>query len=510
VVWLKGQSSHLFAGLMWSGAWSLTVTGPDAGGLAAMRVSLGAASTAIRTGKPFESPHGFFGVAGGEDADATAAIQAFARQDVRQGRPFSSLVTYNTWFAYGIRITEEALRAEMEQAAALGAEVFVVDAGWYPGGTQTADYSTGIGAWRVDARRFPSGLGALADHAHSLGMKFGIWIEPERVDTRYVNGAGAVRESWLAQAGGRYNSGMKNSSADAAQICLASAEARQWVVGQIERLVAEAHLDYLKWDNNYWINCDRSGHGHDAKDGNLAHVKGLYEVLATLRDRYPDLVIENCAEGGRRLDFGMLRYTDVAWMDDESAPSPHVRHNLEGLNAVFPSEYLLSFVIDHPSELIHGDVDMAYTFRSRMPGVLGMSLIGAEFDENDHRQMRDEIALSKRIRSSVPQPIPLLLTAQAAAAGGPAWDAIALVSGDSRNAVLLTFAGEGADGWATLRLQALQPDGRYVIRTFHGKRLAEASGAELMADGVQIPKRAAAAANVLLVELTDTPAPLRH
>ena len=510
VAWLKSPGGQLFAGLMWSGAWSMTVTGPDAAGLATVRFSLGSVSTSIRTGKPLESPHGFFGLAGGEPSEVAAALQAFARQDVRQGRPISPLVTYNTWFAYGIGITEGAVRAEMEQAAALGAELFVVDAGWYAGGTALSDYSTGIGVWRADLRRFPSGLGALSDRAHELGMKFGLWIEPERTDTHAVNGAGLARETWLATTGGRYNAGVKNSSAGSAQICLASAEARQWVIDQVSRLIVDGRVDYLKWDNNYWINCDRTGHGHDAKDGNLAHVKGLYEILAALRERFPELVIENCAEGGHRLDFGMLRYTDAAWMDDQSSPSPHVRHNLEGLSAVFPAEYLLSFVVDHPAELIHGSADMAYTFRSRMPGALGMSLIGEEFDENDRLQMQDEVALSKRIRAMVPQPVALLLTDQAAAGGAAGWDAVQLVSVDTGQGVLFTYAGDGADDWTTIRLQALQPERRYAVRTLRGKTLAEASGSELMADGIQVPKRAATAGNVLLIETADGPEPLRH
>ena len=510
VAWLKGPAGHLFFGLMWSGAWDLTVTGPDAGGLATVRLSLGAVATGIRTGKPLESPHAFFGVAGEEPSDVTAAIQAFARHDVRQGRPLNPLVTYNTWFAYGIGITEGALKAEMNQAAALGTEVFVVDAGWYTGGTRSSDFAVGLGTWRADVRRFPSGLGALSDYAHGLGMKFGIWIEPERTDTGAINGAGLVRETWLATTGGRYNAGVKNSSAGAAQICLASAEARQWVSDQLERLIAEARLDYLKWDNNYWINCDRTGHGHDSKDGGLAHVKGLYDILAALRERHPDLVVENCAEGGHRLDFGMLRLTDTAWMDDESSPSPHVRHNLQGLSAVFPAEYLLSFAMDHPTEPIHGAADMAYTFRSRMTGTLGMSLLGAEFDEHDRAQMQEEVALSKHVRSLLPQPVTLLLTDQAFAAGGTAWDAVELVSPESGNAVLFTYAAEGADDWATIRLQALEPDRRYTVRTIQGRALAESTGADLMADGIQVPKRRASAANVLVIEAVGLPSPLRH
>jgi hypothetical protein len=109
----------------------------------------------------------------------------------------------------------------------------VLDAGWYPGGTGKADFSTGLGSWTVDSRRFPAGLGPLGDYARSLGMKFGVWVEPERVATTTVNRNGLARERFLATDGGRYNAGVKNEHADTAQICLADAEARQWVLGQL-------------------------------------------------------------------------------------------------------------------------------------------------------------------------------------------------------------------------------------------------------------------------------------
>jgi alpha-galactosidase len=510
VAWLTGEQGQLFAGMMWSGAWSLSVSGPGPDGLAIIRLSLGSVATGLEAGRRFETPHAFFGLAGTGPSDIAAALQAFARHDVRRGRPLRPLVTYNTWYAYGIGITEERVKEEMNRAAALGVEAFVVDAGWYAGGTQLSDFSTGIGAWTADARRFPSGLRALSDHAHALGMKFGLWIEPERTDTHVVNRAGFVRETWLATTGGRYNPGVSNTSAGSAQICLAGAGARQWVADQLERLVSEARLDYLKWDNNYWINCDRPGHDHGAKDGNLAHVQGLYDILGQLRQRHPDLIIENCAEGGHRLDLGMLRLTDVAWMDDESAPSPYVRHNLEGLSAIFPPEYLLSFVMNHPAEPLHGSADMAYAFRSRMPGALGMSLIGAEFDEGDHRQMRDEVALSKRVRSMVPQPRALLLTEQADTRGGSGWDAIELLAPEPGRAVIFTYTSAGAGAWMTVKPQGLAPERRYVIRSLDGTILAEATGTELMADGVQLARDTESAANVLIIEAGDAPPPLRH
>jgi len=149
-------------------------------------------------------------------------MRSFIDTAVRHGRAYSPLVTYNTWFTYGTAIDEASMRHEMDAAADLGVELFVVDAGWYKAGDDPGDFTTGIGVWEADTDRFPSGLGALSDHAHALGMKFGIWVEPERVDIRTVGRAGLARERWLATQAGRYDPAKTNARADSAQICLAS------------------------------------------------------------------------------------------------------------------------------------------------------------------------------------------------------------------------------------------------------------------------------------------------
>ncbi len=499
VLWLAGSQGHLFSGLMWSGAWGVTVDGPSPAGRVSVRWTAGNTATSVRSGQPVESPHAFFGIAGSSAADVTLALRTFIDEGVRRGRPLEPLVTYNTWFAYGIDINEERMRAEADQAAALGVELFVLDAGWYAGGTSTSDFDSGLGIWKVDARRFPSGLRALGDYVRSRGMKFGIWMEPERVDTRLLSRAGMVSERALATTGGRYNAGMKNTSATAAQVCLADTAGRQWVLDQVTRVIDEARPDYLKWDNNYWINCDRAGHGHESTDGNFWHVTGLYDVLAELRERYPDLIIENCAGGGRRLDFGMLRHTDVGWMDDTTAPSAHVRHNLQGLGAVFPPAYLLSFVIDHAAEPIHHATDMSLYFRSRMGGVLGLTLRGEEFGQEDVEQMVREVSLAKDIRALVPDAAMVTLTDQAAESSSNTWDAVQLVSGTTGTSVLLAFAGAGASDSTVLRMKAFDPDTRYEIRTVGGRHLADAVGTDLMDGGVRVFKRRGSSAGLVLV-----------
>jgi alpha-galactosidase len=392
------------------------------------------------------------------------------------------------------------MRAEMGRAARLGAELFVLDAGWWTGADlRTAyDYSAGLGTWAVDSRRFPSGLRALSDYAHSLGLKFGIWVEPERVALSTVGQPGLAEEAWLATADGHYDSAVPQDEAVAAQVCLADPEARQWVLDRLVELIDGVHPDYLKWDNNFWTNCNRAGHGHGPADGNYAHVNALYGVLATLRERYPDLLIENVSGGGRRLDLGMMRYTDVGWMDDHTAPSSTVRHNLEGLSAVFPPWYLLSFVTNDDPEPVHGGLDLHLYARSRMPGALGLAFRTDILSDAEAATLGQAIAHYKAVRDTLTAASAVLLTDQASASaeGGPPWDVVEEV-GDTGEAAVFAFQNDPFSEAVTVRLKGLQPAVMYHVRTGEGELIASATGASLMSDGVTVEPSAGSASQLL-------------
>src|SRR5207248_6191957 len=132
----------------------------------------------------------------------------------------------------------------------------------------------------------------------------------------------------------------------------------------------------------------------------------------------------NVSAGGNRLDVGMLRYSDVAWMDDRTAPSVHVRHNIEGLSAVFPPAYLLSFVTNHDTEPLHDAPDLSLYFRSRMVGALGLCFRTEELSGGDLATMTHEIDIYKATRGTLAASAGALLTPQAAVDNGPDWDVL--------------------------------------------------------------------------------------
>jgi hypothetical protein len=128
VPWLSidGARDEFYVALMWSGAWSATLTRAGS----ALSIAVGLAPMTTSVGTAVDGPHLIFGVVPGGMAEGTAALRSYVLDGLRGGRPILPLVTYNTWFAYGTEIDEASMRAEMERAAALGVELFVIDAGW--------------------------------------------------------------------------------------------------------------------------------------------------------------------------------------------------------------------------------------------------------------------------------------------------------------------------------------------------------------------------------------------
>lgn len=493
VPWVSIDSGAglFYAGLLWSGAWSLVAARSGDG----IDLKLGLPSMSTSVSSPVDGPHAFFGITSGAFGNAAGALRSFILHDLRRGRPLDPKVTYNTWYAYGVRIDEELLRREIDGAANLGVERFVVDAGWYTGAGRNgaADFTSGLGNWQVDPSRFPSGLGALSDYAHDRGLSFGLWVEPERVAMSTVGRTGLVQEVWLAKNGGKYG------SSEFAQVCFGSPAGREWVFDRLVALIDAVHPDYLKWDNNFWINCDRSGHVHSGTDGNFAHTNGLYEILARLRERYPDLSIENVSGGGNRLDLGMLRYSDAAWMDDRTIPSAKVRHNIQGLSALFPPAYLMSFVVPDRDEPIDNSPDLPLIFRSRMPGILGLSFPTGDFGDEEADAIRHEIESYKALREGLGGASGALLTAQAASGNGPAWDVFQTTPEGFHTIVLWAFQTDRAVSGTIVRPVGLRPNSLYEVQSANTGARGIMTGTSLMQDGVQVLASPYSAADTILL-----------
>ena len=274
------------------------------------------------------------------------------------------------------------------------------------------DFESGLGAWTDDSERFPSGLESLADEAH--GARHEVRPVGRARARRAVDGrtSGGSRDE--AVAGDARAASMAHASS--AQMCL-GAPGRPPMGARSARRAhrTTSHPDYLKWDNNFWINCDRDGHGHGSDRRQPGAGAGaLRGCSASCAARYPDLLDRKRLRRRHRASISACSPTPTPrWMNDRTAPSAHVRHNLEGLTAAFPPAYLLSFVIDNDGEQMRRSRGPALlVVRSRMPGVLGLTYRAADMGDLPTRLAAADQRY-KTYRDTIARASATLLSAQA-------------------------------------------------------------------------------------------------
>ena len=231
---------------------------------------------------PVEGPHVLIGVAAGSLDQAASGLRSFVLNGLRNGRRSHRWSPTTPGSPTAPRSTRPRCEAEMDHAAAVGTELFVIDAGWYTGAGAGRPVRLRCGAGRVGGRSC-----AVSERPQAVAR---LRAQP-RDEIRHLGRARARQPlaRWARPAS--RNRGWRPTAAATDPITparSASATRRRargcWLSSRRSRAVQP---DYLKWDNNFWINCDRAGHGHGATDGNFPHVSALYGMLATLRARIP-------------------------------------------------------------------------------------------------------------------------------------------------------------------------------------------------------------------------------
>ncbi|WOE75832.1 alpha-galactosidase [Alterisphingorhabdus coralli] len=223
-------------------------------------------------------------------------------QPERPERP----VHYNSWEAVYFDHDLDTLAQLADLAAEAGAERFVLDDGWFKG--RRSDQA-GLGDWQVDTRVYPDGLTPLIDHVHSLGMEFGLWVEPEMVNPD--SDLYRAHPDWILQSTAREPIPFRNQHL----LDLTRSEVFDHIYDALDRLLCENPIGYLKWDMNRDIN-----HPANALGLAVAHeqIRAVYAMVDRLRQAHPAVAIEGCSSGGGRADLGILQRTERIWASDNN------------------------------------------------------------------------------------------------------------------------------------------------------------------------------------------------
>ena len=215
-------------------------------------------------------------------------------------------VLINNWEGTYFDFTGEKLLEMAKEAASCGVELFVMDDGWFG---KRDDDNSGLGDWQVNEKKLGCTLSELAERIHGLGMKFGIWYEPECVSED--SDLYRAHPDWAFTVPGR----RPNRGRNQLVLDFSREDVRNHIFDEMTKVLDKANVDYLKWDFNRSISDIYCAALPADRQGEVPHryVLGLYEFLDRLGKRYPDMLIEGCSGGGGRFDAGMLHYTSQIW-----------------------------------------------------------------------------------------------------------------------------------------------------------------------------------------------------
>lgn len=375
------RKGGLFLGLGWSGDWHLHMSRETE------RVSIQAGmrniSLSLRAGESFRQPTVLLGRYAGSAADGQRALRAYLRDLVQPklgGAPMRPVSFWDNYYGDRGRCYERDAMEEIPLVADAGFEYFVLDGGWNGGG-QDGQFSSLLphtGTWQIARDKFPGGSMLLKDLAAGHGIKLGVWFDIERAhrDSR------AVKEhpdfffsDW--EGGGcqllRLNDDL----------------ARDWAIEAISEQVRALDARWIRFD----MNCDPAEcwAKHDAEDRRgeteIRYVDNLYGLFDALRARFPDIVVENCASGGRRIDLETIRRTHTDWISDHTQSEAVIRYHLHGACRWLPCNHI-------NTSMAHAylEPNRPVNWRGPLPACAYLSHFGGNFSVSDRLKPLTEAA----------------------------------------------------------------------------------------------------------------------
>ncbi|KJC65610.1 alpha-galactosidase [Agreia bicolorata] len=325
----------------------------------------------------------------GSWGDGLTAVSARFHESVRArtSHPSSSRpVTLNTWEAVYFDHDLDRLARLADAGARVGAERFVLDDGWFHG---RRDDTAGLGDWFVDNEVWPDGLAPIVDHVTALGMQFGLWVEPEMINTD--SELARAHPEWILQAGGRLPiEGRQQQVLD-----LSNPAVFDYLLERFDALLRQYAIAYLKWDHNRdLLEAGSTVTGRAAVHSN---VLALYELLDELKARHPELEIESCASGGARVDLGILAHTDRIWTSDCIEPIERLTIQ-KYTNVVIPYELMGAHVGGPRSHSTGRQHELSLRAGVALPGHFGIEWDISRLDDAELSDIAAWVDAHKRVR----------------------------------------------------------------------------------------------------------------
>ena len=299
-------------------------------------------------------------------------------------------ILLNSWEALSFSIDEEKIKELATNASKLGVELFVLDDGWF--GKRNND-NAGLGDWTVNKEKFPNGLNEIIEYINKLGMDFGIWIEPEMVnkDSELYRS----HPDWIIHDPNRKPSHTRNQYT----LDFSRDEVVDHIYNQIEKLLSDYNISYVKWDmNRYITECYSKDKGANLQ-GTVYHkyILNVYKLYDKLTTRFPNILFESCSSGGARFDPGMLYYAPQTWTSDNTDAMERIKIQY-GSSLVYPLISMGSHVSESPNQQVFRETTLETRANVAYFGNLGYELDVNNLWDVEKEEIKKQIQFYKENR----------------------------------------------------------------------------------------------------------------
>ena len=398
----KENSGEVFGGnLMWSGNYKTKVVATKNGITVISGINEETSTYHLAAGETFRTPEFVMAYSTEGKGGVSRAFHKWARKYALHGGDKLRDILLNSWEGVYFKVNQEVMDQMMGDIASLGGELFVMDDGWFGDKYPRDNDHTSLGDWMVAKGKLPQGIKGLTDAAKKHGIKFGIWIEPEMANTTselYEN-----HPEWILQQKNRTLSKGRGGTQVVLDLC--NPKVQDYLFSITDNLLTEnPEIAYIKWD----CNADIMNYGSLYLPKNrqseiyIRYHMGLRSVLERIRAKYPDVVIQVCASGGGRVNFGLLPWFDEFWTSDNT--DAYQRLFIQWSDSHFyPAIAQASHVSASPNHQTGRVVPIKFRFDVAMTGRLGMELQPKDMTDQEKAFAKRAIEAYKRIRPVVQQ-----------------------------------------------------------------------------------------------------------
>ncbi len=298
-------------------------------------------------------------------------------------------VVLNNWEATFFNFNRSKILALARSAKKLGIEMFVLDDGWF--GKRNNDLA-GLGDWVENRKKLPGGIKYIANKVNKMGMKFGLWFEPECVNPD--SDLYRAHPDWAVSIEGRALTLGRNQLV----LDLTRKDVRDYIIHSVDKVLSGANIEYVKWDYNRHISDMYSATLKQQGEFFHRYIIGLYEVLREIfHVRHKNILFESCSSGGNRFDLGMLCYSPQIWTSDDTDPIE--RLDIQGgIYNFYPQSTVSAHVSMAPHSQTLRETPIDTRFNVAAFGVLGYELDFGELTPAEREQVKKQIAFYKSHR----------------------------------------------------------------------------------------------------------------